>query len=80
MKHLNSRNQGKYANDIIIEIGNFLTDSLLSNYKGKFKKYPKSRKRYSQLKIGDIDTPYYRNEIVDFTKKKVSFTVQRIVS
>ena len=53
-------------NNIISKV----TDEIYSNYKRFWKQYPKSRKRYSTLKMEDIDHPFIHYLITDFLKEK----------
>lgn len=52
------------------ELINILTDSQYYNYKRFWKQYPKSRKRYSELKIDDLEHPFTHYIITDFFKEK----------
>ena len=55
-------------NDLIDKI----TDTQYDNYKRFWTQYPKSRKRYSELKLSDLDHPFTHYEISDFLKNNDS--------
>ena len=52
--------------ELLNEIISKVTDRIYSDYKRFWKQYPKSRKRYSTLKMDDIDNPYIHFLITDF--------------
>ena len=56
--------------DLLNVLINKITDSQYDNYKRFWKQYPKSRKRYSELKIEDLEHPFVRYLIIDFFKTK----------
>ena len=47
-----------------------VTDQIYSDYKRFWKQYTKSRKRYSILKMDDVDHPFVHYLITDFLKEK----------
>ena len=53
-------------NEIILKV----TEQIYSDYKRFWKQYPKSRKRYSTLKMDDIEHPYVYFTITDFLNEK----------
>lgn len=53
-------------NEIILKV----TDRIYSDYRRFWKQYPKSRKRYSTLKMDDIENPYIHFLLSDFLKTK----------
>ncbi|TCP22362.1 hypothetical protein EV195_11211 [Tenacibaculum skagerrakense] len=53
-------------NEIILKV----TDRIYSDYKRFWKQYPKSRKRYSTLKMADIENPFIHFMITDFFQEK----------
>lgn len=55
--------------DLIQEIIINITNSQYDTYQRFWKQYPKSRKRYSKLKIEDLEHPFTHYEITDFLKK-----------
>ncbi|MDZ4154309.1 hypothetical protein [Methylicorpusculum sp.] len=56
--------------ELLNEIISKVTDQIYSDYKRFWKQYPKSRKRYSTLKMDDIDHPYVHFMITDFINEK----------
>lgn len=56
-------------NDLLKMIVDKITNSQYETYKRFWKQYPKSRKRYSQLKIADLEHPFTHYEITDFLKQ-----------
>jgi len=46
-----------------------ITNSQYDTYQRFWKQYPKSRKRYSMLKIEDLEHPFTHYEITDFLKQ-----------
>jgi len=60
-------------NDLIDKI----TDYQYDNYNRFWKQYPKSRKRYSELKIDDLEHPFTHYMITDFLKQKAALTYQK---
>jgi hypothetical protein len=62
-------------NELLNEIISKVTDQIYSDYKRFWKQYPKSKKRYSTLKMDDIEHPFVYYLITDFlNKKKISET------
>ncbi len=53
-------------NEIILKV----TERIYSDYKRFWKQYPKSRKRYSTLKMSDIENPFIHFMITDFFQEK----------
>jgi len=56
--------------NIITELIDKVTNTQYDNYKRFWKQYPKSRKRYSELKMDDLEHPFTHYEITDFLKRK----------
>lgn len=56
--------------ELLDEIISKVTDQIYSDYKRFWKQYLKSRKRYSTLKIDDIEHPSVYFIITDFLNKK----------
>ena len=61
---------GKVPDQTIQELSEYLTDMLYDSYKHSRKKYPKSKLRYSKLRIEDLSNPYYQYRIFDFLRGK----------
>ena len=55
---------------LISELVNRITSSQYETYNRFWKQYPKSRKRYSKLKIEDLEHSFTHYEITDFLKQK----------
>lgn len=55
--------------DLLNGLINKITDSQYDNYKRFWNQYPKSRKRYSELKIDDLEHPFTRYMMTDFFKQ-----------
>jgi len=55
--------------DLMQNIINKITNSQYDTYQRFWKQYPKSRKRYSKLKIEDLEHPSTHYEITDFFKQ-----------
>ena len=56
--------------DLLSDLVDKITDTQFDNYKRFWNLYPKSRKRYSELKIEDLEHPFTHYEIIDFLKFK----------
>jgi hypothetical protein len=63
--------------DLLNALVDKITDSQYDNYKRFWKQYPKSRKRYSELKIEDLEHPFVRYIIIDFFKIKTQSNYQK---
>lgn len=62
----NDRIPTELLNEIILKV----TDRIYDDYRRFWKEYPKSRKRYSTLKLQDIENPFVHYLITDFLKEK----------
>jgi len=56
--------------DLLNELIDKITNTQYDNYKRFWKQYPKSRKRYSRLKLEDLEHPFTHYELTDFLKKR----------
>ena len=56
--------------ELLNEIISKITDRIYDDYKRFWKQYPKSRKRYSTLKMDDIENPFIHYLITDFLDKR----------
>ena len=56
--------------ELLHKIISLVTEEVYGNYKRFWKQYPKSRKRYSKLKIEDVEHPLIRYMITDFFEEK----------
>jgi SOS response regulatory protein OraA/RecX len=60
--------KNRIPTNLLNEIISRVTEEIYSDYKRFWKQYPKSRKRYSKLKIEDIEHSFVRYRITDFLK------------
>ena len=56
-------------NQLLNEIIGIVTDKKYTDYKRFWKQYPKSRKRYSKLKLEDLEHDFVYFLITDFIQK-----------
>ena len=56
--------------DLLYELIDKITNIQYDNYKRFWNQYPKSRKRYSKLKLEDLEHPFIHYLIIDFFKHK----------
>ncbi len=56
--------------ELLTEIIEKVTDKIYSDYKRFWKQYPKSRKRYSKLKLEDLEHDFVYYLITDYLKQK----------
>jgi len=56
--------------ELLNQIISKVTDEIYSDYRRFWKQYPKSRKRYSTLKMDDIEHPSVYFMITDFLNEK----------
>jgi hypothetical protein len=56
--------------DLLYELIDKITNTQYDNYKRFWNQYPKSRKRYSKLKLEDLEHPFTHYLITDFFKDK----------
>lgn len=56
--------------NLMQEIITQISDTIYSDYSRFWKQYPKSRKRYSKLKLEDLEHPFIQYQIIDFLKLK----------
>lgn len=56
--------------ELLTEIIEKVTDKIYSDYKRFWEQYPKSRKRYSKLKLEDLEHDFVYYLITDFLKQK----------
>ena len=62
--------QGRIPEEMFNVVVSRVTEELHANYKRFWRKYPKSRKRYSKLKTEDINHPFIHYLITDFFEEK----------
>jgi|SRR5690606_7054088 len=63
----------KIPKENVNELSNYITNLIYEYYKDCWKIYPKSRKRYSELDIEDLDNPFYHHRVFDFLKSKNNY-------
>ena len=68
--YYNSVSENRIPKELLVEIIQKVTDQIYEDYKRFWKKYPKSRKRYSKLKFEDIKHPFVHYSITDLLKQK----------
>jgi hypothetical protein len=56
--------------DLLHELIDKITNTQYDNYKRFWNQYPKSRKRYSKLKLEDLEHPFTHYLITNFFKDK----------
>ncbi|MCD2259121.1 hypothetical protein [Psychroserpens luteolus] len=61
---------GKIPKDLLNDLFSLITRDQYNSYGIKWHDYPKSRKRYSEFKISDLEHPYTQNDIIVFFKKR----------
>lgn len=54
---------------ITTELSKYVTNLVFEIYQRRWKKFPKSRKRYSELVVEDLQSPYFQHRIFDFLKE-----------
>ncbi|PIA77434.1 hypothetical protein BFR04_08275 [Gaetbulibacter sp. 4G1] len=60
----------KIPMELLNEIVSKVTDRIYDDYKRFWKQHPKSRKRYSTLKMDDIENPFIHYLITDFLENR----------
>lgn len=68
--YYNSISDNRIPKELLAEIIQKVSDQIYEDYKRFWKQYPKSRKRYSKLKLEDVKHPFVRYSITDFLKTK----------
>jgi hypothetical protein len=71
-KYFNALSENKIPVDLMTELVHKITDSQYDTYKRFWNQYPKSRKRYSKLKLEDLEHPFTHYLTTDFFKDKES--------
>ena len=61
--------KNKIPTEFLTEINEKVTDKIYGDYKRFWKQYPKSRKRYSKLKLEDLEHDFVYFLITEFTQK-----------
>ena len=68
----------KIQKDIIAELSKGLSESQYEYYKQCWKKYPKSKKRYSEFDLKDLDHPSVHYQIMNFFKSQPNLNYVRL--
>jgi hypothetical protein len=61
--------KNEIPNELLTEIIEKVTDKIYTDYKQFWKQYPKSRKRYSKLKLEDLEHDFIYFMITEFIQK-----------
>jgi SOS response regulatory protein OraA/RecX len=69
-EYYNKLSNNRIPEELLNEIIEKVTDMIYSDYKRFWQQYPKSRKRYSKLKLEDVEHSFVRYMITDFLKKR----------
>ncbi|MEY2670650.1 MAG: hypothetical protein RLZZ577_966 [Bacteroidota bacterium] len=69
-QYYNGVSNNEIPKELLIEIIEKVTDKIYEDYKRFWEQYPKSRKRYSKLKLEDLKHPFVCYLITDLLRKK----------
>ncbi len=69
-KYYSLISNNKIPDKLLEEIINIVTDKIYDNYSRSWEQYPKSRKRYSKLKLEDLEHSFIHYLITDFIKER----------
>lgn len=69
-KYYSELSNNQIPSDLLNELVGRITDTQYETYERFWIKYPKSRKRYSELRIVDLEHSFTHYEIMDFLKQK----------
>ena len=72
-KYYNGISNNRIPEELLNGIISIVTDQIYRDYKRFWMQYPKSRKRYSKLKLEDLDHDFVNYRIIDFLKEKNSY-------
>ena len=61
--------KNKIPTELLTEINKKVTDKIYADYKRFWKQYPKSKKRYSKLKLEDLEHDFVYFLITEFIQK-----------
>lgn len=69
-KYYEELSGNQIPSELLSELVDKIADTQYDNYKRFWNQYPKSRKRYSILKLEDLEHPFTHYQITDFLKQK----------
>lgn len=69
-EYYNGVSNNEIPKELLSEIIEKVTDKIYDDYKRFWEQYPKSRKRYSKLKLEDLKHPFVYYLITDLLRKK----------
>ena len=69
-EYYNGISNDRIPTELLTDIIEKVTDKIYADYKRFWKQYPKSRKRYSKLKLADLEHDFVYYLITDFIKQK----------
>ncbi len=69
-QYYNVVSNNEIPKELLTEIIEKVTDKIYDDYKSFWKQYPKSRKRYSKLKLEDLKHPFVYYLLTDLLRKK----------
>lgn len=72
--YYNAISNGRISEDLMKTLICEITELEYDSYRRFWNKYPKSKKRYSEYKIQDIEHPYIHYAVIDFFKEKAPST------
>lgn len=68
--YYSEKNKNVYSEELIDELSDVLAYYFFKQYNDFRIEYPKSIKRYSKLKLNDLENPFTHDKIITFAKEK----------
>jgi hypothetical protein len=68
--YYSEKNNGNYSEKLIDDLSNDLAEYFFNQYSNFRHEYPKAIKRYSSLKLKDLENPFTHDRIISFVKKR----------
>lgn len=68
--YYSEKNKQIYSEELIEELSGVLADYFFKQYSDFRIEYPKSLRRYSKLKLTDLENPFTHDKIIAFVKEK----------
>ncbi len=68
LDYYNDINDDDILDEVIKKLGVFLSNHFYNRYRDFSRKYSKSKKRYSKMKISDLETAYAHDKVIEFLK------------